>query len=429
MDSPVLPNSGDLLGSPVWRAIESPAASRRLKKPTPGFTVSDRGLPLFDTAEATRIIAEKEHEIVELSQIGTPNAKGSFETSTTLHRPTESTQKSVRTPPLVISRQKYEVEEDYNDKLVDQYMNQWREEVSDGNDRVDKSYSTEEEGETELSSDEESEVDMSRTNRGPLDSTQTLGHIKPIPRVKYFHPISKRSAALNFPPINTVENDDEAGESSADSLSVVAHLNTTLIGHDDDAEMASFPSARIQSAGHPRPKKLPIESDSSAHGAYTTSEDVSMGYSYERKSESTIKTSPGSGTSTRRSSASTGVVAGEEREEGFSGKYRHHSVSVVQQGSKPDTTGPTLFAVPTAARILLRDNTQRLSLSLSLEDVRRSPENMMGSQAETLSPLTRSEHGTPSRRQRVGRLSRKSRTPRGEVDVDDSTPLVGEIEL
>ncbi len=427
MDSPVLPNSGDLLGSPVWRAIESPAASRRLKKPTPGFTVCDRGLPLFDTAEATRIIAEKEHEIVELSQIGTPNAKGSFETSTALHRPTESTQKCVRTPPLVISRQKYEVEEDYNDRLVDQYMNQWREEVSDGNDRVDKSYSTEEEGETELSSDEESEVDMSRTNRGPLDSSQTLGLIKPVPRVKYFHPISKRSAALNFPPINTVENDDEVGESSVDSLSVVAHVNTTLIGHDNDAEMASFPSARIQSAGHPRPKKLSIESDSSEHGAYTTSEDVSMGYSYERKSESTIKTSPGSGTSTRRSSASTGVVlgAGEERGEGFNGKYSHHSVIFVQQGSKPDTTGPTLFAVPTAARNLLRDSTQRLSLSL--EDVRRSPENMMGSHAETLSPLTRSEHGTPSRRQRGRRLLGKSRRPRGEVD--DSTPLVGEIEL
>ena len=229
-------------------------------------------------------------------------------------------------------------------------------------------------------------------------------------------------------------------ENVIDAFSVVAHMNTTLMGQDEDEKTAALDllphevSERIILAGPPlRPKSQWVESGSSEHGAYTTSEDVSTDYSFERSSESTIKTSPGgSRDNTRRNSANTGlleVVAGEEEGATGGGSGNGHlNINVLQHGGRLDTMRPPPSAVATAECVRkVSDN----RASRSLGDISRTPETIEGGRhAQIQSPLARSEHGTQSNnRRRGGRSSRKGRSKREGLHVDDSTPLVGEIEL
>ena len=255
----------------MWRAIESPAATRSLNK-RPTAHAQSRGVERFgvDLQEVSHVIAQH-HELL-----------GSFETPSDWHHHVKSTQKPVRTPPTPIPRHKYDTEEDYNDRLVDQYVKQRREAVPDRPEHAAESYSTEEENEEGLSSAEEG-----------LSSAEE-GGIEVVPRRNVFKPILKQPAVLqNFPDMDLMGSDKQ------EAFSVVAHMNTTLMGQDEDEKTVALDllpheaSERIILARPPlRPKSQWVESDNSEHGAYTTSDDVSTAYSFERSSESTIKTSP-----------------------------------------------------------------------------------------------------------------------------------------
>ena len=436
----------------VWSVVESPGkvggrgGRKNLKQ--------DASESNFIWA-ANEIISFQHQQFMEASAGGSPDLEGVF----TSGRAAEFT----RTPPLMILRQEDESEEGFNDRLVHQYMENMRENESlptagvscttDEGDDMDSVFASI----SKRNGDVDQYTDKDASETPHIEQNQK--HL-PFSNQNLFRPIMKQPQPQGFPELESLQlgsgDDDKefsgvlvVGQGASSSFSVVADENQNLDADAngnfvmDDEDMYTSFAENGGRAPPPRPKSkgLWIEVDSEQ---CTTSEDNTLAYSCERGSESTIrtaqsegKTSPSSRISSRTSSRTNSRRNSANASNNNNNSNNNHNNSRRNSANLSLAAGAVAEELPRESKSLSAVETSGLSdmvitpnRDAHYERTSHHPHSEDRAVRSCVDGGLRPKRGGESLRKKIVLVdSTRDSRDAATLFVDDSTPLVGEIEL
>lgn len=430
-----------------WRYVESPLGSERHRKAVRDPELRSSRLKYFDMEATNHLIAQASTEVVT----GVERKDSSSNSSSVFANRLNN---NSRTPPMAIHKSVI-ISEDImggDDMMIEKFI-QSRSEMhqddaqADDDESVDSYVTDEEQEEFQMqssslinqntSTDDYNEMEICFMDRNGAENEletpryQRVGPLNPIPRKLLFLPILNVNQPSIFPQVG-VETPNEGG-------------GDTVSENEEDAMKTSI---FLRRAAYPSRPKKHFDSDHDSEQTYTTGDGWSFSFD-ERESDST---NSGTLTSSGRTSivqeAEPGVVVLDDGAAPFTPNRASTAFAGQQRGPvdieispvRPPVTSKSLNDVRKGGQAQRSDGAA-VAGGVHVRSRRASPmfKGIVTSPVGYPSTTTTASRNTSARSTPDGHFRRINTRSSGAARVsgstetrrraDDSTPLVGELEL